>query len=158
MKTFALIYTLFVFTLLILATGEAIGSNQDAAARVMQNQAITAERQGHIEEATRIYENLVEKYPETQAAIEANKVLLEMTKRNSMEKVHIDDLMATLEVFRSETGRYPTTEEGFDALINAPVGMKNWQGPYLSNPNYLNFVKARFSYKLSDNAPEITRK
>jgi len=66
--------------------------------------------------------------------------------------------MATLEVFRSETGRYPTTEEGFDALINAPVGMKNWQGPYLSNPNYLNFVKARFSYKLSDNAPEITRK
>ena len=145
-----LIITVFASTL--------IGSDQEASARIMQNQAITAERQGRNEEAFQIYEKLVEKYPETQSAVEANKALLERDKVNNRDKDHIDGLMATLDVLRSETGRYPTTEEGFDPLLHAPVGMHNWQGPYLSNPNYLKFVKGRFIYKLGENGPVITRK
>ncbi len=148
------------FGLLIITvfSSTVIGSDQEASARIMQNQAITAERQGRNEEAVQIYEKLVEKYPETQSAVEANKVLLEIAKVNNIDKVHINDLMATFDVLRSETGRYPTTEEGFDALLHAPFGMHNWQGPYLSNPNYLKFVKGRFIYKLGENGPVITPK
>jgi len=31
---------------------------------------------------------------------------------------------------RIEIGRYPTTQEGLQALITAPAGVTNWNGPY----------------------------
>ncbi|OGP66123.1 MAG: type II secretion system protein GspG, partial [Deltaproteobacteria bacterium RBG_13_47_9] len=36
-----------------------------------------------------------------------------------------------LDAFRLDTGRYPTTEEGFKALREKPSGLETWQGPYL---------------------------
>jgi len=36
-----------------------------------------------------------------------------------------------LDAFRLDTGRYPTTEEGFKALREKPSGLDTWQGPYL---------------------------
>jgi len=36
----------------------------------------------------------------------------------------------TLNKFKADCGRYPTTAEGFQALINPPMGMKNWRAPY----------------------------
>lgn len=32
--------------------------------------------------------------------------------------------------FRLDTDRYPTTEEGLDALRTAPPDVRNWRGPY----------------------------
>jgi general secretion pathway protein G len=37
-----------------------------------------------------------------------------------------------LEVFRNDCDRYPTTEEGLDALRNPPNDANGWRGPYLS--------------------------
>jgi general secretion pathway protein G len=34
-----------------------------------------------------------------------------------------------LDTFRLDTGRYPTTQEGLNALITDP-GVENWNGPY----------------------------
>lgn len=36
-----------------------------------------------------------------------------------------------IQAFRIDMGRYPTTEEGFNALLIAPPGESRWKGPYL---------------------------
>jgi general secretion pathway protein G len=36
-----------------------------------------------------------------------------------------------IQAFRIDMGRYPTTEEGFNALLTAPQGEPRWKGPYL---------------------------
>ncbi|MGZ8136443.1 MAG: type II secretion system major pseudopilin GspG [Methylococcaceae bacterium] len=46
-------------------------------------------------------------------------------------KVQIEDLAATLDMYKLDLGRYPTTEEGLNALIESPDSSKPWNGPYL---------------------------
>ena len=36
-----------------------------------------------------------------------------------------------LDTFRLDVGRYPTTEEGLEALRAQPFGLERWDGPYL---------------------------
>lgn len=36
-----------------------------------------------------------------------------------------------LDSFRLDVGRYPTTEEGLDALVAPVAGVEEWNGPYL---------------------------
>jgi general secretion pathway protein G len=38
---------------------------------------------------------------------------------------------AALDAFEVDCGRYPTNDEGLDALVTAPRGMANWHGPYI---------------------------
>src|SRR5467141_1309289 len=45
-------------------------------------------------------------------------------------KIEIEQIGQTLDLFRLEIGRYPTTPEGLQALITAPTGVPNWNGPY----------------------------
>jgi general secretion pathway protein G len=45
-------------------------------------------------------------------------------------KIEIDQIGQTLDLFKLEVGRYPTTQEGLQALISAPAGISNWNGPY----------------------------
>jgi len=47
-------------------------------------------------------------------------------------KAQIDAFDKTLDTYRLDVGRYPTTEEGLAALMTAPpsAGVK-WNGPYL---------------------------
>ena len=45
-------------------------------------------------------------------------------------KIEIEQIGQTLDLFKLEVGRYPTTQEGLQALITAPAGMSNWNGPY----------------------------
>ncbi|MCX7097263.1 MAG: type II secretion system major pseudopilin GspG [Methylococcales bacterium] len=49
-------------------------------------------------------------------------------------KVQIEDLSATLDMYKLDMGRYPTSEEGLQALIESPDGKAKgrWNGPYLS--------------------------
>jgi general secretion pathway protein G len=46
-------------------------------------------------------------------------------------RLQIEDLAASLDLYRLEVGRYPSTQEGLEALVEAPPGAKNWNGPYL---------------------------
>ncbi|NOS88066.1 MAG: type II secretion system major pseudopilin GspG [Methylococcaceae bacterium] len=46
-------------------------------------------------------------------------------------KVQIEDLAATLDMYKLDLGRYPTSTEGLQALIESPEGAKRWNGPYL---------------------------
>ena len=45
--------------------------------------------------------------------------------------VQIADLDKSLELFMIDVGRYPTTEEGLDALVKRPGSVNGWTGPYL---------------------------
>jgi general secretion pathway protein G len=45
-------------------------------------------------------------------------------------KAQIELFGQALDQFRLDTGRYPTTQEGLNALVTNP-GADNWQGPYL---------------------------
>jgi general secretion pathway protein G len=45
-------------------------------------------------------------------------------------KIEIEQIGQTLDLFKLEVGRYPTTQEGLQALITAPTGVSNWNGPY----------------------------
>ncbi len=46
-------------------------------------------------------------------------------------KVQIEDLAATLDMYKLDVGRYPTTEQGLQALVEKPADVKRWNGPYL---------------------------
>ena len=45
--------------------------------------------------------------------------------------MQIEDIAAALDIYLLETGSYPTSSQGLDALVGAPTGVKNWNGPYL---------------------------
>ncbi|NCA71660.1 MAG: type II secretion system protein GspG [Sphingobacteriia bacterium] len=45
--------------------------------------------------------------------------------------LQIENLSATLDMYRLELGRYPTTTEGLQALVERPPNLPNWNGPYL---------------------------
>jgi general secretion pathway protein G len=49
-------------------------------------------------------------------------------------KTQIEMLMAAMDAFRLDVGRYPTQQEGLSALAINPgagVGLDKWDGPYL---------------------------
>jgi general secretion pathway protein G len=43
----------------------------------------------------------------------------------------IERLSTVLDMFKLDVGRYPTTEQGLQALITPPTGVNRWAGPYL---------------------------
>ena len=53
----------------------------------------------------------------------------ESAKRKAA-KIEIEQIGQTLDLFKLEVGRYPTSQEGLQALISAPAGLNNWNGPY----------------------------
>lgn len=54
------------------------------------------------------------------------------TSRSKTAKVQIESLSTSLELFKLDTGRYPTAREGLQALVQPPAGVRNWNGPYLN--------------------------
>jgi general secretion pathway protein G len=46
-------------------------------------------------------------------------------------KTQIQEFESVLDMFRLDVGRYPSTEEGLQALRTKPSGIANWDGPYL---------------------------
>ncbi len=43
----------------------------------------------------------------------------------------VENLAAAAEFFSIDTGRYPTSSEGLNALVSAPGDRTGWNGPYL---------------------------
>jgi general secretion pathway protein G len=65
------------------------------------------------------------------AALVAPKFFGKIGKgKQSAVKTQIELLGQALDTFRLDTGRYPTTAEGLEALLTDP-GVNNWDGPYL---------------------------
>jgi general secretion pathway protein G len=50
--------------------------------------------------------------------------------KSDAAKIEIGQISQTLDLYKLEIGRYPTTQEGLQALTAAPAGVTNWNGPY----------------------------
>ncbi len=46
-------------------------------------------------------------------------------------RAQIEMFGTALDTFRLDVGRYPTSQEGLDALRQRPSGVERWDGPYL---------------------------
>ncbi|MDP2027472.1 type II secretion system major pseudopilin GspG [Sulfuriferula sp.] len=47
-------------------------------------------------------------------------------------KSQIDSLGKALDQYRLDTGHYPSTEQGLNALVTKPANEPKWDGPYLA--------------------------
>ena len=45
-------------------------------------------------------------------------------------KIEIGQIGQSLDLYKLEIGRYPSTSDGLQALVSAPSGVSNWNGPY----------------------------
>src|SRR5215471_6077941 len=45
-------------------------------------------------------------------------------------KIEIGQIGQALDLYKLEIGRYPSSSEGLQALVTAPSGATNWNGPY----------------------------
>jgi general secretion pathway protein G len=54
------------------------------------------------------------------------------SSRTKTAKVQVQSLSTALELYKVDTGRYPSTSEGLKALIEVPPGVASWNGPYLT--------------------------
>ena len=62
-------------------------------------------------------------------------------------KAQIELLGTALDTFRLDVGRYPTTEEGLEALRTKPGGLERWDGPYLKKDLPLDPWGKAYAYK-----------
>ena len=46
-------------------------------------------------------------------------------------RAQIEGLAKALDLYRLEVGRYPSSEQGLQALVSAPTDEARWSGPYL---------------------------
>jgi general secretion pathway protein G len=58
----------------------------------------------------------------------------------------IENLGAALDTFRLDVGRYPSTQEGLDALQQRPSAADRWDGPYLKKAIPLDPWGRRYVY------------
>lgn len=66
--------------------------------------------------------------------------------KRSISRGDIANLSVALKLYRLHNDRYPTTEEGLDALLSAPSSARNWHGPYLER-RPLDPWKREYQYK-----------
>ena len=58
--------------------------------------------------------------------------------RQLRARVDIEALETSLQLYRLDTGSYPTTQQGLDALVEQPEGVQNWrEGGYLDKRRLL---------------------
>jgi general secretion pathway protein G len=60
--------------------------------------------------------------------------------------VQVENLGAALDTFRLDVGRYPSTQEGLDALERRPSAADRWDGPYLKKSVPLDPWGRRYVY------------
>lgn len=53
------------------------------------------------------------------------------SSKSKTAALQLENLSSTLDIYRLEVGRYPSSTEGLEALIKNPGSVANWNGPYL---------------------------
>jgi general secretion pathway protein G len=58
--------------------------------------------------------------------------------KTNTAKIEVNRIATDAEFFRVDVGRFPTQEEGLQALITQPESAAGWAGPYLPKLSQLN--------------------
>ena len=53
-------------------------------------------------------------------------------------QLQLQTIVADVEAFSSDVQRYPTQQEGLQALLREPAGVEGWSGPYVRDRRMLN--------------------
>jgi general secretion pathway protein G len=53
------------------------------------------------------------------------------SSKTKTARIQVSQLGGALDMYRLDVGRYPTTEQGLEALVEKPADVQNWNGPYL---------------------------
>ena len=61
--------------------------------------------------------------------------------------IQIKDLEQALEMYKLDVGRFPSTDQGLNALVKNPGGAGGWNGPYLKADVPLDPWKREYVYK-----------
>jgi general secretion pathway protein G len=69
--------------------------------------------------------------------------------------IQIKDLEQSLEMYKLDVGRFPTTEQGLDALVEKPSGVVGWNGPYLKSDVPLDPWNREYHYKYPGERMEL---
>lgn len=81
------------------------------------------------------------------AALVAPRIMQNVGKgQQASAKAQIELIGQALDQFRLDTGRYPSTSEGLQALMADP-GVDNWDGPYLKKAVPTDPWKKPYTYK-----------
>lgn len=127
----------WIVAILVSALAFTLGacSDPEASARGLYNEGITLQREGRTSDAIAVYEGLVRKYPRTEAAVEANKLLFELgaidrlssalsedidRKKFETAENHVRAIEASLHLYRLDNFAYPTQAQGLHALSQRP--------------------------------------
>jgi general secretion pathway protein G len=71
-------------------------------------------------------------------------------------KLQIQNLVTTLDMYRLDTGSYPTQQEGLQALVQRPSGAQRWNGPYLRKPDMIKDPWGReYRYRMPGERGEV---
>ena len=57
--------------------------------------------------------------------------------RAKSAELQLETVAASVEAFRTDVGRYPTSDEGLKALVTEPSELDGWAGPYVRNAKAL---------------------
>jgi general secretion pathway protein G len=72
------------------------------------------------------------------AAVATPQVMKYLSRAKTQSAaLQIHNLGAALDLYRLDVGRYPSTEEGLNSLVQAPPTTTNWNGPYVKKPEML---------------------
>jgi general secretion pathway protein G len=69
--------------------------------------------------------------------------------------IQIKDLEQSLEMYKLDTGRFPTTSQGLQALNSKPAGADGWNGPYLKSDVPVDPWKREYHYKYPGEKGEL---
>ena len=69
--------------------------------------------------------------------------------------IQIKDLEQAAEMYKLDVGRYPSTQEGLEALVNKPSNATGWNGPYLKSDVPLDPWNREYNYKYPGEKGEI---
>src|SRR4051794_1559038 len=51
--------------------------------------------------------------------------------RTSVARQSIERIGSVLDMYKLDTGNYPSTDQGLRALVEQPAGVATWNGPYV---------------------------
>jgi general secretion pathway protein G len=51
--------------------------------------------------------------------------------RTSVARQSIERISSILDIYKLDVGGYPSTDQGLRALVEQPMGVTNWNGPYV---------------------------
>lgn len=54
------------------------------------------------------------------------------SSKAKVAQIQIQNIMTALDMYRMDTGAYPTAAQGLQALVGKPDGTTGWNGPYLT--------------------------